>query len=232
VPLPLPAWLTGADLPATVESVGPLLRAAQATGALDMPLPGSGRTIDRWLTLAEISAVDLVLGRLAEAHADARAICTELDGPQDAGLWGVWAAEPPTARVDAMATAGRWTLHGRKAWCSGGLVLDRALVTAHADDGRRLFAIDVRDGQPIAGSWGAVGMSASGSVSVDLPGVQAVPVGGPGAYLDRPGFWQAGRGWRPAGTAVRSEPPVPCSRRSAAGGTTLTRWRISARSTP
>jgi alkylation response protein AidB-like acyl-CoA dehydrogenase len=159
-----------------------------------MPLPGSGRTIDRWLTLAEISAVDLVLGRLAEAHADARAICTELDGPQDAGLWGVWAAEPPTARVDATATAGRWTLHGRKAWCSGGLVLDRALVTAHADDGRRLFAIDVRDGQPIAGSWGAVGMSASGSVSVDLPGVQAVPVGGPGAYLDRAGFWHGGAG--------------------------------------
>jgi len=85
-----------------------------------MPLPGSGRTIDRWLTLAEISAVELVLGRLVEAHADARAICTELDGPQDAGLWGVWAAEPPTARVDATAAASpttceRWPANARGA---------------------------------------------------------------------------------------------------------------------
>ncbi len=31
-------------------------------------------------------------------------------------------------------------------------------------------------------------------MAVDLPGVPAVPVGGPGAYLDRPGFWHGGAG--------------------------------------
>lgn len=194
MPPPLPAWLTETDLPVTPASVGPLLRAARDAGTLDLPLPGAGRTIERWLMLAEICAVDLVLGRLAEAHADARAICAELDGPQGTGLWGVWAAEPPTARVEATRTAGAWTLTGQKAWCSGALVLDRALVTAHADDGRRLFAVDVRDVRPLADSWAAVGMMASGSVSVDLPAVPASPVGAPGAYLNRPGFWHGGGG--------------------------------------
>lgn len=188
---PLPA---GAQLPVTSESVGALLRTAHAAGALDLPLPGSGRTLDRWHALAELSAADLVLGRLAEAHADAVAILAELEGPAPEGLWGVWAAEPPTARVEAKHTDDGWVLSGRKAWCSGALLLDRALVTAHAVDGRRLFSIDVRDVTPVSGSWAAVGMAASGSLSVDLPGVHAVAIGGPGAYLDRPGFWHGGAG--------------------------------------
>ncbi len=193
---PLPAWLAGAHLPVTSKSVGPLLLAAQGAGALDLPLPGSGGTLRRWQALAELSALDLVLGRLAEAHADAVAILAELDGTatRAEGLWGVWAAESPSARVQAKRTDAGWVLSGRKAWCSGALLLDHALVTAAADDGQRLFAVDVRDVLPVPGTWAAVGMAASGSVSVDLPEVRAVAVGGPGAYLERAGFWHGGAG--------------------------------------
>jgi hypothetical protein len=49
---------------------------------LDLPLPGSGRTWQRWAALAEISARNLSLGRLAEGHCDALAIVAELAGPQ------------------------------------------------------------------------------------------------------------------------------------------------------
>lgn len=189
-----PSWLAGACLPATEESAGPLLRAAAAADALDLPLPGSGRTLVRWQALAELSALDLVLGRLAEAHADAVAILAELGGPRPEGLYGVWAAEPPTARVDAVRTGDSWVLDGRKAWCSGALLLDRALVTAHAADGRRLFHIDVGDVTPVSGSWSAVGMAASGSVTVELNEVPAAPVGEPEEYLDRQGFWHGGAG--------------------------------------
>lgn len=181
----------------TGASVGPLLRTAQAAGALDLPLPGGGRTSERWLALAELSAADLVLGRLAEAHVDALAILAELDAvalADHGGLWGVWGAEPPTARVQADRTESGWVLTGRKAWCSGALLLDRALVTAHADDGRRLFAVEVGHVVPVPDSWAAVGMAASGSVSVELAEVPAVAVGAPGAYLDRPGFWHGGAG--------------------------------------
>lgn len=85
-------------------------------------------------------------------------------------------------------------LSGHKAWCSGALLLDRALVTAHAADGRRLFAIDVADTTPVRGTWAAVGMGASGSLGVELVDVPGQPVGGPGGYLDRPGFWHGGAG--------------------------------------
>lgn len=191
-----PRWLADAQLPVSSTSIGPLLRAAAAAGALELPLPGGGRTLERWQALAELSAVDLVLGRLAEAHADALAIRAELGSPESPGssLWGVWAAEPASARVTATRRAQGWTLDGHKAWCSGALLLDRALVTAHAEDGRRLFAVRVDDVVPLPDTWAAVGMRASGSVSVQLDRVPAEPVGGPGAYLDRPGFWHGGAG--------------------------------------
>lgn len=178
-----------AELSARVR--GRLQRLAEM-GRLDLPLPGGGRTWERWQALAELSAEDLVVGRLAEAHADAVAILDELGGPEPDGLWGVWAAEPPDAVVTARRRGDGWRLDGRKAWCSGALLLDRALVSTPQD--RRLFAVEVADLEPVGGTWPAVGMEASGSVAVVLRDVPAVEVGGPGAYLDRPGFWHGGAG--------------------------------------
>lgn len=179
-------WATDLEFPVTRDTVGAALRTAYAAGALDLPLPGSGRTLQRWTALAELSALDLTLGRLAEAHTDAVAILAELAGPAPDGLWGVWAAEPPTAQV----TYAGGVLTGTKAWCSGALVLDRALITASG----ALYAIEVADVTPVLGSWPAVGMAATGTVTVTLDRVPGVPVGAPGAYLDRPGFWHGGAG--------------------------------------
>ncbi len=174
---------------------GAALRHAHAIGLLDLPLPGGGQTLHRWEGLAGLARLDASLGRLAEGHADALAILAELGGP-DAGdrLWGVWAAEPPTARVSAVLRRGTWRLTGRKAWCSGALVIGRALVTAHAPDGRRLFAVRVADAEVDETSWPAVGMAGSGSYTVELAGVPAEPVGVVDAYLTRPGFWHGGIG--------------------------------------
>ena len=179
-------------LPVTPHSVGPALRQLYESGSLDLPSPGGGATWQRWDALARISADDLVLGRLAEAHSDAVTILGELNGPVAHGLWGVWAAEPPDAVVTARRSPRGWRLSGRKAWCSGALLLDRALVTTPGD--RRLFAVEMSDLTPVAGTWQAVGMAASGSVAVLLDDVPAEPVGEPGDYLDRPGFWHGGAG--------------------------------------
>ena len=75
-------------LPLGAASLGPVLRRVHGDGRLDLPLPGSGQTRQRWLALAELAATDLKLGRLAEAHTDAVAILAELDGPEPLGLWG------------------------------------------------------------------------------------------------------------------------------------------------
>lgn len=117
------------------------------TGALELPLPGSGRTRERWSALAAIGEDDLCVARLAEAHVDALAVLAELGAatPAVGSRWGLWAAHPPAPTLTATV--------------------------------------------PRLGTWPAVGMAGSDSLAVDFPDVAVEPVGGPGDYLDRPGFW-------------------------------------------
>ena len=60
-------------------AVAAAFAAAAESGRLDLPLPGGGRTRQRWAVLAELAEEDLSLARLAEGHADALAILAELD---------------------------------------------------------------------------------------------------------------------------------------------------------
>jgi len=163
-----------------------------------LPLPGSGATLGRWRALTTLGERDLPLARLAEGHADALAVLAETGGPEvPAGArLGVWAAEPPDGPVTATRTTGGWRLSGRKRWCSGAGVLTAALVTATADDGRRLFLVDLdQPGVQVDSSpWINAGMAGSDTADVHLADVPAVPVGAPRAYLDRPGFWHGGIG--------------------------------------
>jgi alkylation response protein AidB-like acyl-CoA dehydrogenase len=170
--------------------------AAVASGRLDVPLPGSGATRERWAVFAGLAEEDLSLARLGEGHADAVAILAEIGGPRpDTGdRWGVWAANPPGANVTASRKGGAWMLRGTKQYCSGARVCTHALVTAAADDGPRLFAVTVADLEPVPGSWPATGMAGSDTLDVGFPGVLAEPVGSPGQYTDRPGFSHGGAG--------------------------------------
>lgn len=178
-------------LPPRVAAVTAAFGAAVAAGRLDLPLPGGGRTLERWRALVELAADDLCVGRLAEAHLDALAILAELGGSSapPGSRWAVWAAHPPQPALLAHETGDGWQLRGTKPWCSGARACTHALVSADAPDGYRLFAVELAAARPVAGTWHAVGMAGSDSLDVDLSGVAASPVGGPGDYLDRPGFW-------------------------------------------
>ena len=164
----------------------------------DLPLPGSGRTGARWHAFAALAARDVVAVRLAEGDADARAILSELEGPEPGAdeQWAVWAARPPGLRLTAATEADGWALTGRMPYCSGATSASRALVVADAPDGTRLFAVSLgQDGvSPVPGTWPAVGMAGSDSLDVDFLGAEAVPVGAPGRYVERPGFWYGGMG--------------------------------------
>jgi alkylation response protein AidB-like acyl-CoA dehydrogenase len=88
----------------------------------------------------------------------------------------------------------RWRLSGNKEFCSGAGRIDRALVSADAADGYRLFDVDLRAPgvEVVAGSWPAVGMADSASFTVSFVDValeRSAAVGQPGFYLERPGFW-------------------------------------------
>ncbi|MBO9553516.1 acyl-CoA dehydrogenase [Cellulomonas sp.] len=179
------------------EDVGEALRVA-----VDWPdtlVPGAGGTRALWELLATLAASDLAVARAVEPHLDARAILAQAGIPAGSTTWGVFAAEAPDVRLDARPTGAGdvWHLTGTKPWCSLAARLDTALVTAHLEDGGRgLFAVDLRgdDITVLSTPWAARGLAEIPSVPVRFDDVPAVPVGAPGWYLERPGFWWGGIG--------------------------------------
>ncbi|MDD4868318.1 MAG: acyl-CoA/acyl-ACP dehydrogenase [Mycobacterium sp.] len=169
------------------------------SGRLELPLPASGRSAERWQRLARLAEEDIVAARIAEAHVDAVAILHELGGkpPESGQLWGVWVAESPDAVLSATKVTGAYTLSGTKAWCSGAGFCTHALVTARLDDGRwGLFAVSVHDPtvKALPTTWWNAGMAGSDTRPVQFTNTHAVAVGGPDDYLNRPGFWHGAVG--------------------------------------
>ncbi|BBZ35360.1 acyl-CoA dehydrogenase family protein [Mycolicibacterium confluentis] len=169
-------------------------------GRLDLPLPASGATARRWRLLTEMARDDITAARIAEAHLDAVAILHELGGKpvQFNEVWGVWAAEAPEATLVAEATSdGTSLLNGTKAWCSGASFCTNALVTAADADGQRgLYAVTLtgQSVRPLPSTWANPGMAGSDTRAVQFTNTPAVPVGEPGDYLNRPGFWHGAIG--------------------------------------
>jgi hypothetical protein len=191
-------------------ALGDVLRALIDRGydrAPWLPLPAHGRTLERWRALAAVAACDLGLVKLFEGHTDALAILAELQGPTPpvASCWGVWAAEPPDARVEAVQTGIRSDnaqahpqvqLTGTKAWCSGAREVSHALVSAWLDEQPVLVSVALE--QPSISidesKWQAVGMQATASADVTFDRTPATLVGAAHAYVHRPGFWHGGAG--------------------------------------
>ncbi|UZN03902.1 acyl-CoA dehydrogenase [Cellulomonas sp. S1-8] len=171
--------------------------------------PGAGATAALWSTLASLAAHDLGVARAVEPHLDALAIRDQAGLPaDDSRTWGVFAAEGPGVRLDARRADGAagtddpggtpgWLLTGVKPWCSLADRLDSALVTAHLPDGgRALFAADLTTAGVtlVEAPWAARGLAEIPSTPVAFDAVPATPVGAPGWYLERPGFWWGGVG--------------------------------------
>ena len=190
--------LAGAAEDVVAGDVDAAVRLAVELGRA-MPLPASGRTLERWELLASVAAVDLTAARVLEAHSDALAVLAESgEAPvPPGGSWGVFAAEQPGTRLTAHGDDGTgWTLTGRKPWCSLAGRLTHALVTAHAGDRPRLFAVSLTHPgvSVVPDTWHARGLADVTSGPIDLVDVPATPVGDPGWYLRRPGFAHGGIG--------------------------------------
>ncbi|MFJ7794271.1 acyl-CoA dehydrogenase [Pseudomonas sp. NPDC096950] len=206
---------------ADTQALGRCLRALVEAGLDRLPLPGSGETLERFQRLAEVGGHDLGLCKLYEGHTDALAIIQQLGGsPTPASTWGMWAAEPPQAKVRVSPSGHMVLLNGRKAWCSGAAVLSHALLTAwDGQDRQQLVAVALdQPGVNItADGWHAVGMGATGSVEVLFEGAEAQAIGNPGDYLQRPGFWQGGIGiaacWYGAAQSIAERLRRHCAQR-------------------
>ncbi|BDZ50048.1 acyl-CoA dehydrogenase [Frondihabitans sucicola] len=186
-----PGPVTRETLAADPHSVREALDLGVALGPL-RPFVGHGATRDVWEALASLAASDLALARTLEPHLDALTILdqagiTHVRG----GTWGVYAAEAPGLRLEAVETRAGWRLTGTKPWCSLAGSLSDALVTAWVDDTRRqLFRVSLQGptiGVPDSG-WHARGLSEIPSGDVTFDGAACQPVGAPGWYLERAGF--------------------------------------------
>nr|WP_165699824.1 acyl-CoA dehydrogenase [Stenotrophomonas nematodicola] len=161
-----------------------------------LPLPGRGHTLERWRALGAIAARDLCVAKVMEAHYDAQAILADLHAPPltEGTLAAVWAAEGPQATLSFDPATG--TVSGSKPWCSGAGLVDEALVTARCQEGTQLVRVraDAKGMHPQPLTWHATGMGGIPSGTVQFAAVPAEPVGKPGTYLSRPGFWHGGAG--------------------------------------
>jgi len=105
---------------------------AVESGALDVPLPGSGFTKERWAAFADLAADDLSLARLGEGHADAVAILAGSD-TLDVEFPGVAALPvgPPGGYTERPGFS-----HGgvgvAACWYGGARAIARALLDAAA----------------------------------------------------------------------------------------------------
>lgn len=178
----------------------PLSLADLVDAGLDrLQRPGSGATLARWQRLAQVAAHDLSLVKLFEGHTDALAILDELGAsPAHAGSrWATWCAEPPDARLAFDVAGNGYRLRGTKAWCSGAAEVTHAVVSGWNADGEPCLATVAMDAPGVTVTdtgWHAVGMAGSASVDVRFDGAPARPLGRPGDYVRRPGFWQGGAG--------------------------------------
>lgn len=166
-----------------------------------LPFPGAGDTPGRHRALSTWGATDLSFARIAEAHTDALAILAESGHlPRRGALYGVWASDAPPSRVTCERHGtSDWVVHGIKQFCSGAPFVDAALVTAHHEDRVLLFDLCVKDPRVVVqpSTWASPAFADTATTAVEFNALVVADryrLGGPGWYLDRPGFWHGSVG--------------------------------------
>jgi alkylation response protein AidB-like acyl-CoA dehydrogenase len=179
------------------------------TAILPAKLGGAGLTgLSLSEVLRSIGSGSLPLGRLFEGHVNALELVLRygndqrmqlVAGEARAGkLFGVWNTDDANG-LRLIHRHGRSWLEGRKILASGAGQIERPLVTAIDENGRRLMVLPKVGGSERAdvSGWRAQGMRASATGAVDFTGVEIAPleiVGCEGDYERQP--WFSAGAWR------------------------------------
>jgi alkylation response protein AidB-like acyl-CoA dehydrogenase len=177
--------------------------------ALPLELGGAGIGASAWFGLfREIGAGSLPLGRLLEGHVNAIGlalrygsreqtllVAREVSEGKLLGVWNTDGSDP----LRLISEGGSLRLQGRKILASGAGRIERPIVTATDESGRRLMIMPHLEagGSFDLSSWTAQGMRASATGAVDFSGIAVDPVeiiGGEGDYERQPAF--SGGAWR------------------------------------
>lgn len=152
----------------------------------------STRPREQWAALLQVATIDLGTARTIEPHLDALTLRTEagLHPTDEETFWGVYAAEVAGKRLEADEHS-EVALTGEKPWCSLAGELTHAIVTAWVGDQRQTFAIPLTHSSVtvVEQPWHSRGLHEIPSGPIRCDATPASPVGEPGWYLQRPGFW-------------------------------------------
>jgi alkylation response protein AidB-like acyl-CoA dehydrogenase len=191
------------------EDVAALHESGLVTAVLPMSSGGAGLSgVALSEVLRSIGSGSLPLGRLFEGHVNAlelvlrygerRQIDMVAEEARAGKLFGVWNTDDAND-LRLVRRRERYRLVGRKILASGAGHIERPLVTATDEDGRRLMVLPKlrpSDRADLSG-WTAQGMRASATGAVDFTGIEIDPIeilGLAGDYERQP--WFSGGAWR------------------------------------
>ena len=179
------------------------------TAVLPVNYGGTGLTgLSLSEVLRSIGSGSLPLGRLFEGHVNAVELVVRYGDHQRVELvaeearagkmFGVWNTDDSNG-LRLIHRHGRSWLEGRKVLASGAGHIERPLVTATDENGRRLMVLPKlgAPGRADLSGWTAQGMRASATGAVDFTGIEIEPieiVGREGDYERQP--WFSAGAWR------------------------------------
>lgn len=185
--------------------------------AMTLPIEAAGSAEALATLLATVGRASLPLGRILEAHVNARHLIARYGTPPQreaatadaaAGhLFALWVTDPATDGLALHRTGDRLHLNGGKQFCSAAGHATRALVTARADDGAtRMLLLRLGEGEgervsPLPAPLS--GMRAAVTGAVDFSGCTTPAtaiLGEPGDYLREPSFSTGA--WRGSAVAL------------------------------
>jgi alkylation response protein AidB-like acyl-CoA dehydrogenase len=191
------------------EDVAALHESGLLVAVLPVKFGGAGLTgLSLSEVLRSIGSGSLPLGRLFEGHVNALELVVRYgndprvklvaEEARAGKLFGVWNTDDASG-LRLIHRHGRSWLEGRKILASGAGHIERPLVTATDENGRRMMVLPkvAAPDRADVSRWTAQGMRASSSGAVDFTGVEIEPmeiVGCEGDYERQP--WFSAGAWR------------------------------------
>jgi alkylation response protein AidB-like acyl-CoA dehydrogenase len=191
------------------EDVAALHESGLLVAVLPVKFGGAGLTgLSLSEVLRSIGSGSLPLGRLFEGHVNALELVVRYgndprvklvaEEARAGKLFGVWNTDDASG-LRLIHRHGRSWLEGRKILASGAGRIERPLVTATDENGRRMIVLPkvAAPDRADVSRWTAQGMRASSSGAVDFTGVEIEPmeiVGCEGDYERQP--WFSAGAWR------------------------------------
>lgn len=155
-------------------------------------------------TLCKIGKCNLSVGRIYEGHLNAIKLIRDhgtesqkkyfFQQARMGKLFSVWNTEMSSDALTAQVSSDRLNLNGAKTFCSGGLQIDHAIITAEVDGDKQMLIIPLKEYPKLIEDWSfwnPTGMKNSVSCRIDFSGLEVsseLKLGKLNAYQQQPWF--------------------------------------------